>query len=117
MKASGKQSGGEAMKYCIDCGNYKTGGYCRKTGERICALQEQCCDNKPVKRKVIEPLTHKTFPKCGKTLPVDRFAKNKAALDGLQHYCKECNYEAYKKWLEAKPGRKRGRVRKLYGDM
>ena len=105
------------MKYCIDCGNYKTGGYCRKTGERICALQEQCCDNKPVKRKVIEPLTHKTCPKCGKTLPVDRFAKNKAALDGLQHYCKECNYEAYKKWLEAKPGRKRGRVRKLYGDM
>ena len=104
------------MKYCIDCGNYKTGGYCRKTGERICALQEQCCDNKPVERKEIEPLTHKTCSKCGKTLPVEKFAKNNKTLDGLQTWCKECNYAAYKAWLDKKPGRKRGRSRKLYGD-
>ena len=29
----------------------------------------------------------------------------------------DCNYEAYKKRLEAKPGRRAGRAGKLYGDM
>lgn len=38
----------------------------------------------------------KKCSKCGRVLPFDQFNKNRASLDGLQTYCKECG-NAYAK--------------------
>ncbi|MDY2737538.1 hypothetical protein, partial [Intestinibacter sp.] len=38
----------------------------------------------------------KYCPKCGKTLSVSEFGKNKTTTDGLQTYCKSCTNQAVK---------------------
>lgn len=44
----------------------------------------------------MENVTTKKCTKCGQELPVTEFFRNKAAKDGLQHYCKKCQNEILK---------------------
>lgn len=49
-------------------------------------------------------MTEKKCPKCGRTLPLDRFPKNKTKKDGHHEYCFDCynilQREAYKRRKE-----------------
>lgn len=42
----------------------------------------------------MEQTDRKICRKCGKSLPLDQFNKNKACRDGLQSYCRACMAEA-----------------------
>lgn len=41
----------------------------------------------------MEEMKTKVCRKCGKTLPISDFHKNKKSSDGLHSYCKECHKE------------------------
>lgn len=45
----------------------------------------------------------KTCPKCTKSLPLYKFAKNRCTKDGLQAYCKSCSKIVRKKGKLRKP--------------
>ena len=44
----------------------------------------------------------KKCAKCGRELPEENFSKNKAAKDGLQYYCKECQSRDAKERMRQK---------------
>lgn len=41
-------------------------------------------------------MSHKTCPKCGRSLPLEAYGKHSGQKDGLQQTCKECRAAAYK---------------------
>jgi hypothetical protein len=47
----------------------------------------------------------KRCPKCGNIKPFSDFNKNKARTDGLQGYCRICNSDVCRDWLQANPDR------------
>ena len=99
-----------AIVVCLDCPNYQKGGWCRLKKKEVGALQE-ACERAGLETTAREDLrlsvTEKQCPKCGRVLPKERFAKNSHAADDLQSHCRECNLEAYNRWREKHPKRKR----------
>ena len=45
----------------------------------------------------------KQCAKCKKILPIAEFHKDKSRQDGVYSYCKKCNYENVRKYIEKKP--------------
>lgn len=45
----------------------------------------------------------KKCTQCSQVKPLDCFCKKKAAKDGLQSQCKDCNKEILKKWRKDNP--------------
>ena len=54
----------------------------------------------------------KRCPKCGQTLPVELFHKNKAGYDGIDSWCRDCKDAARKKRDKANPQKTRERSRR-----
>lgn len=42
----------------------------------------------------------KTCSHCKRVHPVEKFGRNKAARDGLQYWCKDCQRAGFRTWLE-----------------
>ena len=85
------------MRYCMDCGHYQPGGFCKKQNKIVGALFEQCDEN-GMANPQMTGINEKRCPKCGRVLPIDSFALNRRELDGRQIYCRDCQLEAYRKW-------------------
>ena len=84
---------------CLDCPHYQTGGYCRLKHKEVGALNPACDQtDKEGKQTPRIDRQEKTCSKCGRTLPIDSFSKNKTAPDGRQSTCKECSKAAYEAW-------------------
>ena len=50
----------------------------------------------------------KTCKHCGQTKPVAEFQKRAASADGLQHWCRVCNYAAQQDWKKRNHDKIRG---------
>lgn len=50
-------------------------------------------------------MTTKVCTKCGEDLPLQSFNRRSASKDGLQHRCRECQYELTSQWKKANKGR------------
>lgn len=98
-----------AIVVCLDCPNYRNGGWCRLKNKDTGALTPACADASKTKEEVLEErhdnLT-KRCTKCGRLLPVEKFSLRKTNLDGRQSVCKECQKELYKAWDERRKARK-----------
>lgn len=44
----------------------------------------------------------KWCPRCRRYLALDKFNKNRAQLDGLNSYCRDCQHESMKEYRESK---------------
>lgn len=60
------------------------------------------------------PEGYKRCSKCGEVKPVGEFYKNRTGRDGLQHYCKICGLEKYKKYYEENKDIVNVRLKKYY---
>jgi len=56
----------------------------------------------------------KTCSKCGIEKTLDGFQKNKARLDGVETYCRECNNERIRQAYAANPKKKIAQTRKYH---
>jgi len=45
----------------------------------------------------------KTCPRCGRSLPLSEFHKDRSRPDGLYSYCKQCNYQSSRTYIAKKP--------------
>lgn len=94
---------------CLDCPNYRNGGWCRLKNKDTGALTPACADASKTKEEVLEErhdILTKRCTKCGRLLPVEKFSLHKTNLDGRQSVCKECQKELYKAWDERRKARK-----------
>lgn len=98
-----------AIVVCLDCPNYRNGGWCRLKNKDTGALTPACADASKTKEEVLEErhdILTKRCTKCGRLLPVENFSLHKTNLDGRQSVCKECQKELYKAWDERRKARK-----------
>ena len=95
--------------YCLDCPNYRKGGWCALKNRIIGALWYACADAAKTKEEVLkerQDILSKKCTHCGRLLPVENFSLNKKNLDGRQSLCKECQKELYKAWVERRKAKK-----------
>lgn len=98
-----------AIVVCLDCPNYRNGGWCRLKNKDTGALTPACADANKTKEEVLEErhdILTKRCTKCGRLLPVENFSLHKTNLDGRQSVCKECQKELYKAWDERRKAKK-----------
>lgn len=109
-----------AIVVCLDCPNYRNGGWCRLKNKDTGALTPACADASKTKEEVLEesnkvikeePMettntTTKTCKKCGRTLTLDHFYTNKGKPNSICKECKREEVKRYKKPKEAKAPRK-----------
>lgn len=94
---------------CLDCPNYRKGGWCTLKNRSIGALDPACADAAKTKEQVINDrhdILNKKCTHCGRLLPVEKFSLNKKSLDGRQSVCKECQKGLYKAWDERRKAKK-----------
>lgn len=88
---------------CLDCPEYKTGGYCRHKKKDVGGLAPACDhaltlnekfnpDNEEavLEQATPEPKHTKTCARCKQELPRSAFYAKMEAKDGLESYCIEC---------------------------
>jgi hypothetical protein len=92
--------------YCRPCMNVRSQRSIYKT---------RAAAGNPVTPRVVCPPGHKRCPDCGLILPVDAFGKNKAARDGLTHYCQPCHNARSKASRERNGGQRRYHLQRRYG--
>ena len=86
---------------CLDCPNYRKGGYCSILHKDVGALHPAC--DQEIREKgeaALHNRLEKRCSKCGRTLPIESFSLNKRAPDGRQSTCKECSKAMYQAWEE-----------------
>jgi hypothetical protein len=114
-----------ALARCIRCnaekpisdfysrGGGRTG---RDTTCKTCRLARQKARLQQRPKHYVQPPTSgtKTCSSCRLDLPVQEFARNRTAPDGLQPWCRHCRREYSRKW-RLKPQRRDSEYRKAYG--
>lgn len=89
--------------FCMDCENYRNGGFCSKKEKSVGALWQKKCFkqgevNPPQSTtNQITMNTTKQCSVCGRELPLEQFHNNKKMKDGKMAFCKECHSKSAKK--------------------
>ena len=70
--------------YCSECFYFRDDAVCSRYRKDVGYFQASCGEFEPYKKEEME---EKTCKGCGRTLPIDQFARNAAGPTG---FCKEC---------------------------
>jgi len=95
-----------AIVVCLDCPNYRNGGWCTLKHKDTGALAPACTEaiNNQLKKNDMKTLSPqaktKVCTKCGQELPISEFYARAGSKDGLQTICKACHNAKIKESIE-----------------
>jgi hypothetical protein len=76
---------------------------CEKIKSKNCYVKCKEKEEKLFKDNILIDKLIRTCPRCNETKPLSFFIKKISGKLGRSSYCKECDYERQKSWIESKP--------------